>query len=133
MPLAVDLGFMVLGALPTRWNSADHPTRDSRIPAPFPCQIASLDDPLQVHALARLRGLRRWAANCARLAILLAPGILDYVISPADILTSWLPSLDFDSTRLPRRGPADSAQSPLICRLAHAWIFSFPGHTDFPK
>lgn len=75
---------MVLGALPTRWNSADHPTRNSRIPAPFPCQIASLDDPLQVHALARLRGLRRWAANCARLAILLAPGILDYVISPAD-------------------------------------------------
>ena len=84
------------------------------IPPAVPWSIADFEDPLQVHALARLRGLKRWAANWSRLAILLAPEILDFVIEPSAYrrYSSTLPgssfpcSFDFDSTLgFPGEGP----------------------------
>ena len=124
---ALALAFGIYGAgrfAPTRWNSADHPTRDAMIPPAVPWSIVDFEDPLQVHALARLRGLKRWAANWTRLAILLAPGILDFVIEPSAFrrYSSNLPgssshwSFDFDSTLgFPGEGLPLTLLSVLTC------------------
>ena len=46
---------------PTRLNPADHPTRDSAIPAPTSSLAPTL--PQEVQWLCSLRGLRRWTSN----------------------------------------------------------------------
>ena len=99
---------------PTRMNSADHPTRDSEIPAELVGLLLHLLPRHLVGALASISGLKRWSSNWARLALLLNPIILDFVafkassrihasnvVGPSD----W--TLDFDSSLgFPGEGPA---------------------------
>lgn len=58
---------------PTRMNSADHPTRDSEIPAELVGLLLHLLPRHLVGALASISGLKRWSSNWARLALLLNP------------------------------------------------------------
>ena len=64
---------------PTRYNPADHPTRDKEVPHPVPNSIIGLVDPCLLFGLFKLRSLRRWIANWARLALLAHPGLAFYL------------------------------------------------------
>ena len=61
---------------PTRLNPADHPTRDSDIPAPTRSLAPHL--PQEVRWLCTLKGLRRWTSNWIRLSILLVPSWITF-------------------------------------------------------
>ena len=98
---------------PTRINPADCPTRDSQILPPSRSISAHLDSTHLV-ALAGISGLRRWASNWCRLALLLVPAILDFHAfpdstrsSPSFPISGWEWHLDFDATLgYPGEGPA---------------------------
>ena len=91
---------------PTRYNPGDAPTRDLPMPIPFSNMLCAGASPLQLRALAMMRGLRRWICGWIRLVLLLRPGVLDFL---CDSSSSWRrhPSfvyrpggrrIDFDST-----------------------------------
>ena len=71
--LAVSYGLYPAGRFaPTRLNPADHPTRDTEIP-PAVRNVFHGCLPVHLRWIASLRGLRRWASNWVRLALLLCP------------------------------------------------------------
>ena len=91
---------------PTRYNPGDAPTRDLPMPIPFANMLCAGASPLQLRALAMMRGLRRWICGWIRLVLLLCPGVLDFL---CDSSSSWRRhpsfcyrpggrSVDFDST-----------------------------------
>ena len=91
---------------PTRYNPGDAPTRDLPMPVPSSNMICAGASPLQLRALAMMRGLRRWICGWIRLVLLLCPGVLDFL---CDSSSSWRRhpsfvyrpggrSVDFDST-----------------------------------
>ena len=57
---------------PTRLNPADHPTRNNKLPEPLINSIRK-EGPRGVFTLSRVSGLRRFAANWARLVLLVLP------------------------------------------------------------
>ena len=99
---------------PTRWNPADHPTRNSPIPDAVPGFDFDFSQPLTCTALASLSNLKRWTSNWLRLALLLSPKLLDLATHPSAFRSQpsffvspseW--SLDFDSTLgYPGEGPS---------------------------
>ena len=105
---------------PTRWNPADHPTRDNPIPDPVPSSLLSLVDSLSLSWICSLPKLRRWAAGWARLVLLLSPGLLHLRSSPDSLRRHapvWIShpdwSMDFDATLgYPGEGP--SSLTPLL-------------------
>ena len=98
---------------PTRYNPGDAPTRDLPMPIPFANMLCAGASPLQLRALAMMRGLRRWICGWIRLVLLLCPGVLDFL---CDSSSSWRRhpsffyrpggrSVEFDSTLgYPRKG-----------------------------
>ena len=97
--------YPVFHFVPTRLNPADCPTRDYPLPSPAQSSFAQLFCEDQVYeGLAALK-LKRWAANWARLCLLLrphAPGLLPHL--------GWRnhrrAPLDFDQTLgFPGEGP----------------------------
>ena len=99
---------------PTRLNPADHPTRDSELPEMIPGLLSVFDfDPKALWALAKLSGLRRWAANWVRIVLLLCPSVSVHLMSPesyrrhpASIFSQPEWKMDFDSTLgYPGEGP----------------------------
>eukprot|EP00434_Breviolum_minutum_P029037 symbB.v1.2.025685.t1/scaffold2428.1/size79313/2 len=52
---------------PTRYNPGDAPTRDLPMPIPFSNMLCAEASPLQLRALAMMRGLRRWICGWIRL------------------------------------------------------------------
>ena len=107
--------------VPTRLNPADAPSRDLRLPDPVDASLAREVSSFVAHGLSSVSGLRRWAANWARLVLLLQPSIVLF-LGNADVrknpklpisLHEW--TLDFDSTLgFPGEGP-----------LWLSWIFGF--------
>ena len=110
---------------PTRMNSADHPTRDAEIPEAV---RGFRDEGLPrswIGAMAKIKSLRRWASNWARLTLLLQPSLLDVIASPSSYrsnapspiaFSDW--TLDFDSTLgLPGEGPPIWIFAVLICNV----------------
>ncbi len=101
---------------PTRWNPADHPTRDSCLPPPVPGSIItglSADELLWIGAIPRAR---RWASGWIRLTLLLAPQIIGFY---------------FGSSFRPRNGvltliPPSVTQGKGLLRPLLSW-FSFFG------
>lgn len=59
---------------PTRYNPSDCPTRDVELPLPSGSSFADHLDLDGLHALARVSGLKRFAANWSRLVCLLLGG-----------------------------------------------------------
>ena len=98
--------------VPTRLNPADAPSRDLRLPDPVDASLAREVSSFVAHGLSSVSGLRRWAANWARLVLLLQPSIALF-LGNADVrknpklpisLHEW--TLDFDSTLgFPGEGP----------------------------
>lgn len=96
---------------PTRLNPADHPTRDSDIPAPTRSLAPHL--PQEVRWLCTLKGLRRWTSNWIRLSILLVPSWISFFADPSasrryppTIGLRSRSSMDFDQTLgFPGEGP----------------------------
>ena len=101
---------------PTRMNPADCPTRNVEIPPPV-ALISSHFSSSQLTALATISGLKRWAANWCRLALLLVPAILDFRtfvdsvrVSPPFPMVSCEWHMDFDATLgYPGEGPCSAA------------------------
>ena len=60
---------------PTRCNPADHPSRGTEVPSPVAQSIIRECEPQLLFGLFKLRSLRRWAANWARLVLLANPNI----------------------------------------------------------
>lgn len=97
---------------PTRSNPADHPTRNKQIPEATASSLWKALDFRLLFAISRLRKLRRWSANWARLVLLvshIAPFLQDPALNrkhpkfPID-LHEW--TLDFDATLgYPGEGP----------------------------
>lgn len=92
--------YMVFGFLPTRWNPADDPTRDTVIRGSVPGLNLDSWFPANIFRLSALPRLRRWASSWARLVMLLCgPGVLSLadavlvslmVCLPAVLATTWL-------------------------------------------
>ena len=110
---------------PTRWNPADHPSRDAPIPPPVPCSLISLPIDSLIWICSNPK-LKRWASNWVRLVLLLSPRIAT-IRSHGDSYrrhaSSWISpsewSLDFDSTLgFPGEGPQSFHASFVL-----AWIF----------
>ena len=107
---------------PTRWNPADHPTRDTDVPEPLAVSFSSCSD-AEARWLASLSGLRRWSSNWLRLSILLCPSWISFFVDPScskrlgPLLDLDPPLLmDFDSTLgFPGEGPGS-------CQLV-SWTF----------
>ena len=99
---------------PTRWNPADHPTRDNPIPLPVHRSILGLCDASSLSWICSLPKMRRWASNWVRLVLLLSPGLLNLHASNEPLRRHapvWISSpdwtLDFDSTLgFPGEGPS---------------------------
>ena len=91
---------------PTRYNPGDAPTRDLPMPIPFSNMLCAEASPLQLRALAMMRGLRRWICGWIRLVLLLCPGVLDFLCDsssswrrhPAFVYRPGGRRIDFDST-----------------------------------
>ena len=90
---------------PTRWNPADHPTRDTVIPSPVPSRLLASLDLDTLAWICSLPKLRRWAANWVRLVLLILPGFPSFSASPESLrhhAHSWIADhecpLDFDAT-----------------------------------
>ena len=111
---------------PTRLNPGDAPSRLVDIPDPVPYSLHAMCDSSGLWSLAKLSSLKRWAANWARLVLLLHPSIIALLASSESVRKSpkipienheW--SLDFDSTLgFPGEGPR------LIAYLALPLFFS---------
>ena len=120
--LSLAFGLYAAGRFaPTRWNPADHPTRDTEMPDPLEPWIYGLDDN-QLRWISSLSGLRRWASNWLRLSLLLCPSWTFFFTDQSSFrrlgpLVDFDPPLlmDFDSTLgFPGEGPKP-------CRLVF-WI-----------
>ena len=132
--LSIAYGLYAAGRFaPTRWNPADHPSRDSPIPPPVPRSISHL--PIQTLSWICSRPkLKRWASNWIRLVLLLSPP-LAHVQSDGGSYrrhaATWISdpdwSFDFDSTLgFPGEGPQSflySSSLLWICYLP-AWILA---------
>lgn len=138
MAAAVCIAYGIYAAgrfCPTRLNPSDHPTRDASIPPGRPGLTAFAAGSSSLSALASLSGLRCWAANWARLVLLLCPAVLDFVADPSLFrrhpLTciqnhEW--SLDFDSTLgFPGEGPLGLWIFGLVLSLPESWSVGVPG------
>lgn len=97
---------------PTRMNPADAPTRDREVFAHESLTVLAGCNEETQYVAARCKGLRRWAANWARLTLLLHTSLLPFLachdlrkhpICPI-LQREW--TLDFDSTvGYPGEGP----------------------------
>ena len=111
---------------PTRCNPADHPSRGTDIPPPVAHSIIRECDPQLLFGLFKLRSLRRWASNWARLVLLVNPPIAFFLRFPEacrrhGCLAISLHELlvDFDSSLgYPGEGPASS--------FLPIWILALP-------
>jgi len=111
---------------PTRMNPADAPTRDREVPSPESFTVLANCSAESQHVAARCKGLRRWAANWARLVLLLHTSLLPFLachdlrkhpICPI-LQREW--TLDFDSTLgYPGEGPLFR----LFVSLSAVWGF----------
>ena len=79
---------------PTRWNSADQPTRDTVIP---PARLAFSNGLLEheLRWIASCGGLRRWTSIWLRLCLLLGPPWPQFFSEPS-CLRKYCPSVSFD-------------------------------------
>ena len=107
--------YMNVRFCPTRYNPADHPTRDNHLPEALWTFLSSSSSS-QLRWISSLSGLRRWTSNWLRLALLLCPSWIAFFSSTLSVrrygqlLPSdpWLPEL-FDSTLgFPGEGPGHS-------------------------
>ena len=97
--------------VPTRWNPADAPSRGGDLSEKAVCSIMDGLSVQEIAAVASIRGLRRWAANWARLVLLTCPGLVDFLLRPGrrhpNLPISpreWF--MDFDATLgYPGEGP----------------------------
>ena len=64
--------YPALHFFPTRYNKADHPTRNVAIPRPVPGSILHQSCLGEIISLAKIPGLKRFAANWVRLVLLLS-------------------------------------------------------------
>ena len=121
--------FVVFGFIPTRWNPADDPTRDTILRSSIPgMDLAAWDRP-DLFRLSCFPRCRRWCSNWVRLCLLLCGpvllrcadrscyatprfpygmscGFVDFASDPC------VPPLDFDSTLgFPGEGPS----TDLVC------------------
>ena len=112
---------------PTRWNTADCPTRDTELPQPSPHSICSSLSFRELLRLSQVSSLRRYASNWVRLALLLLGGRLSswtwvdssrfshysrlsypysWIVSVASRNSDFITPLSFDSTLgFPGEGP----------------------------
>ena len=117
--------YPALHFFPTRYNKADHPTRNVAIPRPVPGSILHQDCLGEIISLAKIPGLKRFAANWVRLVLLLSGKPLPWLRShdswrfqhyaPSAYPISWCSKaarkvrhdpLDFDaSLGFPGEGP----------------------------
>ena len=139
---------------PTRWNPADHPTRDNEIPDPTPAGI-DFDAPLcELLDFAQGEALRRPFANWVRLFCRLVPGPFPWFSQTESwrfmrhpikhfpfrfvLRDSGFIQKEFDSTLgFPGEGPAlcplhHSANFPVygLWILVWTWVLSFPTHAS---
>ena len=141
--LSIAFGLYAVGRYaPTRWNPADHPTRDTELPPPVPCSIAagrSHEELLWIGALPRVR---RWTSGWIRLTLLLAPQLIGFGLHSSCRLhaLNWISpeewSLDFDSTLgYPGEGPSSPPSLlvalPLIFAVV-SWISTTGGSKGKP-
>ena len=98
---------------PTRWNPADHPTRDTTIPQPVPRSLVDGASPAAIHWIGSLPKSRRWMSGWIRLTLLLRPSLVQFFTDPSPMRRHacfWISpeewGLDFDSTLgYPGQGP----------------------------
>ena len=117
--------------VPTRWNPADAASRGGDLSEKAVCSIIDGLSVQEIAAVASIRGLRRWAANWARLVLLTCPGLVDFLLHPGrrhpNLPISpreWF--MDFDATlgypgEGPLRLPLALFLLLLICQ-ASLWI-----------
>ncbi len=127
--LSIAYGLYAAGRYaPTRWNPADHPTRDTSIPSPVSRSVVSGLSLAEAHWLGSLPKTRRWISGWIRLTILLRPSIVGFLADPSSLRRHacfWISpeewGLDFDSTLgYPGEGPFVVWPS-LVLRL---WVLS---------
>ena len=141
--------YPALHFFPTRSNKADHPTRDKDIPDPVPNSVLQEKSLEEVVSLAKIPGLKRFAANWVRLTVLLFEKLppwfrsqdswrfQHYACSAYPI--SWqspaarkarYDQIDFDaSLGFPGEGPAGSA---LLWTLPFVLALSWSSHPGLP-
>ena len=141
--------YPALHFFPTRSNKADHPTRDKDIPDPVPNSVLQEKSLEEVVSLAKIPGLKRFAANWVRLTVLLFEKLppwfrsqdswrfQHYACSAYPI--SWqspaarkarYDQIDFDaSLGFPGEGPAGSA---LLWTLPFVLVLSWSSHPGLP-
>lgn len=121
--VALAYGLYLAGRFsPTRLNPGDCPTRDLELPPPIPSILLPQSSYRRAFGLSLLKGFRRWAANWARLTLLLNPVIVDFALPQCRrkhplvpiSLSEWI--LDFDSTL------GYPGEGPLQWRPHSAWV-----------
>ena len=130
---------------PTRSNKADHPTRDSTIPDPVPCSVLYEQSLSETISLAKIPGLKRFAANWVRLTLILVGRPPPWLRSPESwrflhyapgaYPVSWCSSVarklhhdqfDFDaSLGFPGEGPSCGS----FLKLWTLWLIALPGRS----
>ena len=128
---------------PTRWNPADHPTRDSSLPPPVPLSVTAGLTEDEILWLGALQKVRRWISNWVRFSLLLVPRLIGFSLpsSSRRHAHSWISpeewGLDFDSTLgYPGEGPALSASPSGLDFWIFAvvsWISVFGGSKGKPQ
>ena len=121
---------------PTRWNPADHPTRDTLIPEPLDSFLDGLTEE-HWRWIASLAGLRRWSSNWLRLSLLLCPSWISFFTDHSCLRSygttlSFDPpvSMDFDSTLgFPGEGP-HSRWLVFLCLTSKVFGASRSSHGD---
>ena len=122
--------------VPTRWNTADDPTRDVQLRSPIRGFQLDPDDIDSLRFLASIPPTRRWASNWIRLVLLMSSRpFVDFTDRstfraprasfPSSVAHS---SMDFDATLgFPGEGPAPTnlLLGFLLRRNALSWICSW--------
>lgn len=138
--------YPALHFFPTRYNKADHPTRNVAIPRPVPGSILRQNCLAEIISLAKIPGLKRFAANWVRLVLLLVGKPLPWLRShdswrfqhyaPSAYPISWCSK----AARKVRHDPLDfdaslgfPGEGPYGVRFAWPWCLSlfFERSLDF--